>query len=118
MSDKKIFFCGKDGVDNGAWAELYSLKQVRDFFKDNAHVAPHLPKKAFKTLRVMRCYGPNDDASRIYIWGEKQPGFSEGDVYPHVGTFVEIDGKVVYNDLKPGDDDDIADHEDCDECAK
>jgi len=122
MADtKKLWFCGRDGMDGGAWADLWTLKQVREFFNGNELVEPHLPKKPFKTLRVKRCNGTYGDDSRLYVWGEKQPGFQVGDVQDdHEGTYIEVDGKVVFNDLKPGgDEDEIEDHdEDCETCAK
>ncbi len=100
MADtKKLWFCGRDGLDGGAWADLWTLKQVRDFFKGNEAVEPHLPKKAFKTLRVKRCFGQDGDDSRLFVWGETQPGFQNGDLQAHVGTYVEVDGKVIFDDI-------------------
>ncbi len=121
MTEKKLFFSGRDGLDGGAWAEMWTRPQVRKFFKNWAAIEPYLPKKAFKTLRVKLCRGPCGDDSQLFIWGEKQPGFQVGDVQDdHEGTWIEVDGEVVFNDLKPaGDEDDLENHdEECDDCAK
>lgn len=121
MADtKKLWFSGRDGLDGGAWADLWTLKQVREFFKGNEAIAAHLPKKAFKSLHVKVCFGPEEDG-RLYSWGEKQPGFQVGDIQDdHEGTYIEVDGKVVHNDLHPaGDENEVEDHdEECETCAK
>ena len=38
--------------------------------------------------------------TRVYIWGEEEPGFVDVDHCFHVGVKVEIDGKLVYIYLK------------------
>lgn len=120
MSDEKIFFCARTGFDEpGAWCELWDEATVREYVGESLKRAG-VPKDApLKTLRV-EIHRESEEAGRLYIWGEDQPGFQAGDHGTHEGLLVEVDGEVVYSDLKPaGDADEIADHDaDCEDCAK
>lgn len=118
-AEKKLWFCGRGPCDSpGAWASLWDEAELRDFFKTDKLVTAHLPKK-FSTLRVESHHALDEGDTRVYIWGEKQPGFQNDDYGQHKGIKIEVDGKVVYNDLKPaGDADDLADHDpECEDCA-
>lgn len=119
MADK-IFFCGRGPCEQpGAWAQLWSEGKVREYLKDSLAKAG-VSDRPFERLRVERHQALDQDDTRVYIWGEDQPGISCEDYGQHEGLRVEIDGVVVYNDLRPaGDEDDLADHDpECEECAK
>ncbi len=118
MSEKKIFFCARTGFDEpGAWCELWDEERVREYVSESLKKAGVAGDMAVKTLRVEIHRGSD---GRIYIWGENQPGFQAGDYGEHEGLKVEVDGVVVYNDLKPaGDDDELEDRDrDCEDCAE
>jgi hypothetical protein len=111
---KKIFFCGRAGIDcPGAWCKMMTEAEARDMVSDSLKKAGWEGKPLSK-LRVERHDG--EDGARIYVWGEDEPGFQGDDYGQHEGTRVEVDGKVVYNDLVPLEDED-GDHEDCEDCA-
>jgi hypothetical protein len=119
-AERQIFFCGRGGWDEpGAWCELADLKKVRAFFRGNELVEPHLPKKPFRKLLVLRFNGPEEDG-RLYSWGEDQPGFQASDFSDHEGTKVVVDGKTVFNDVRPaGDEAEIEEHDpSCEDCAE
>ncbi len=120
MSEKKIFFCARAGWDEpGAWCELWDEEKVREYVSESLKKAGVTSDVLIKTLRVEIHRGSEEDG-RLYIWGENQPGFHVGDHGEHEGLMVEVDGVVVYNDLKPaGDADEIEEHDAaCEECAK
>lgn len=128
MSSAKLFFCARTGMDEpGAWAEMWTENKLRDFFRTHTSGSEILKQinKALKasgeklqTLRVEILHGPDEDG-RLYMWGEKQPGFQANDYSDHDGLKVEVNGKVVFNSLKPaGDEDEIEEHDpDCEDCA-
>jgi hypothetical protein len=68
---------------------------------DKANVST---ERTFKTCRVEIHKGDEED-SRIYIWGEEQPGFQADDLGNKTGLVVELDGKVVYDDTVELEDD-------------
>lgn len=115
MSSKKLFFCGTAGFDNpGAWSKLMTEEEAREFGSvDEALMRAKWLEKPLKTFCIERHVEGED--SRVYIWGEEEPGFSDLDAGQHVGYKVEIDGVLVYSDLKPSGDSDPEDHED-EEC--
>jgi hypothetical protein len=120
MGEKKVFFCARTGFDEpGAWCELWDEAKVREYVTESLRKAGVGADTPFKTLRVEIHRGSEEDG-RLYIWGEDQPGFQAGDYGDHEGLKVEVDGVVVYNDLRPaGDDGEIADHDpDCEDCAQ
>lgn len=113
---KKLFFCGKAGFDNpGAWSKMMDEPAARDMVSVSLELAGWTAKP-LNRFRIERHVEGED--VRIYIWGEEEPGFQGDDFGNHVGTMVEIDGKVVYNDLKPSEESEPGDHEDCEDCAK
>ncbi len=115
---KKLFFCGTAGFDNpGAWCKMMSeAEALGDMMSVPLKLAGWEGKPVNK-LRVERCPGENED-TKVYIWGEEEPGFQADNYGQHVGTKVEVDGKVVYNDMRPSEDSEAEDHEDCEDCAK
>lgn len=120
MGDVKIFFCARTGWDKpGAWADLWNEAKVREYVSESLATAGVTADLPIKKLRVEIHKGPEDDG-RLYIWGEDQPGFQVGDYGDHEGLKVEVDGVVVYNDLRPaGDGGEIADHDPgCEDCAQ
>ncbi len=119
MSDeKKLFFCGRAGCDSpGAWSQMMTEEKARDMVSVSLEQAGWPDDKPIKRFRVERHPG-NDEDSRLYVWGEDMASFDADDTGFHVGTCVEIDGVVVYNDLKPHEDTTPEDHdEECD-CKK
>jgi hypothetical protein len=119
--EQKIFFSACGPFDhNSSWSELRTKKQVLDFFdaKRDPEVHALLEKHPdFETLRVETCWKEDED-TLIYIWGISQPTVDLNDYGDHVGLRVEIDGKVVFNTMKPTSDS-AKDHEpDCEYCVK
>lgn len=113
---KKLFLCGKAGFDNpGAWSRMMTEAEARDMVSVSLEEAGWKDKPLSK-FRVER--HAEDEDTRIYIWGEEEPGFQGDDFGLHVGTKVEIDGKVVFNNLKPSQESEPGDHDDCEDCAK
>ena len=112
---RKLFFCGVAGLDNpGAWTKMMTEAEVRGYVSECLKKAGWL-KKPFKTLRIER--HPEGEDVRVYLWGWDEPSF-QGDFGLHTGVRVEVDGKVVYNDLKPSEESEPGDHDDCEDCAK
>jgi hypothetical protein len=112
--DKKIFFSARGPVDEpGAWARLMTMAEVQDLLSESLATAG-ATGRPFKTVRVERHEGGD---ARISIWGEEEPGVQLDDYGNHDGLRVELDGTVVFNSLKPAEDDEEHDP-DCDECAK
>lgn len=113
---KKIFFCGVAGLDNpGAWTKMMTEEEAREYVSPSLEKAGWLDKP-FKTFRIER--HPEGEDVRVYVYGEDEPGFQGDDYGLHVGVKVEVDGAVVYNDLKPSEESEPEDHEECGDCAK
>lgn len=114
---RKLFFCGTAGFDNpGAWSKMLGEAEARDMVSVSLELAGW-KDKPLSRFRVERHDGSDGDV-KVYLWGEDEPGFQGDDFGQHEGTKVEVDGKVVYNDLKPSSDEDPGDHEECEDCAK
>ena len=115
--DRKIFFCGRAGFDSpGAWCKMMTEAEARDI------VSVSLEKAGWKDKPLQRfrveTHAEGVD-SRFYVWGEDEPAFDGDDNGNHVGTRVEVDGEVVYNDLRPAEESLVDDdHEDCEDCAR
>jgi hypothetical protein len=110
-SERKLFMCGTSGVDNpGAWTKLWTEAEARDYVSESLKKAGWTGKP-LKTFTIERHPGEYED-SRIYIWGEDEPGFVDLQQGFHKGVKVEVDGVVVYNDLEPSELSDREDHDD------
>lgn len=118
MSAKKLFFCGRSGCDSpGAWSQMMTEEKARDMVSVSLEKAGWPADKPIGKFHIERHPGDDED-SRIYIWGFDQASHDADDTGVHVGTTVEIDGVMVYNDLKPHEETTPEDHdEDC-ECKK
>jgi hypothetical protein len=116
--DKKLYFCGKAGIDNpGAWAKMMSEEDARGMVSPCLERAGWPEGKPISRFRV-EVHPGGDGDTRVHVWGEEEPGFQGDDYGLHEGIKVEVDGAVVYNDLKPSEESEPGDHEDCEDCAK
>lgn len=112
---KKLFFCGTAGFDNpGAWCKQMTEAEARDMVSVSLGKAGW-EGKPLSRFRVERHVEGED--SKVYVWGEDEPRFQGDDYGLHVGVRVEVDGEVVYNDLRPSEDCEPGDHDDCEDCA-
>ena len=118
-AQKGIYFSAKDDCgQTTAYAKLMSESEIRDRYKGNPTVLECLAQvKSFKTLRVEN--HSSEDSVSINIWGFEEPGCDLSDLQCHDGTKIEIDGKEVYNDLVPGDPENVGEHDpECEDCHK
>lgn len=111
--EKKLFFRAWTGSESGAWSTLMGESEARGMV-DLTMERIGWKDKPLKKFRVER--HTEDGDIKLWMWGEDEAGFQDESV-THVGTLVEIDGKVVFNDMAPSKDSDPEDHEDCLFCA-
>ncbi len=104
--DKRLFFCGRGPFEEpGAWAKLMNQAEFREYLSNSLFTAGVGSDRAFKTCRVEIHKGTEED-SRIYIWGEDEPGFQADHFGDKEGLVVELDGKVVFDNTVPCEDED------------
>lgn len=113
--EKKIFLSLRGPLHNtGAYARMLTLNEVKLYFTGNLTVVSVLAGKTFERLLVVSCKESDTDTF-VKRWAD-EPEIVLDYWIDHVGTFIEIDDKVVYNDLKPSEPED---HDrDCEICAK
>lgn len=96
-TEKKIFFCGNAGFDNpGAWVKMWTEEEARKYVSTSLEIAGW-KDRPLKSFHIEWHYGGE---VRTYIWGIDEPGFKGDEHGEFVGRRVEIDGVVVYDDLK------------------
>jgi hypothetical protein len=123
MSKPKIWFRAHAGMNEPrAYAELKTIGEVRKYFNKThfPEVCKCLQKRFSKLIVEEHQPLSAEWDTVIYVWGEDTPNFQVNDYGQHEGLKIEVDGKVVFNSLKPGGDaDELADHDpECEECAK
>jgi hypothetical protein len=69
------------------------------------------------TFRV-EIYNYETEITWFDIWGQKNPYVDMTWDDTHSGVRVQMNGKDIYNSLRPSDASEPGDHEDCDLCAK
>ncbi len=115
---KKLFFCGRAGFDNpGAWCKMMSEAEARSMVSESLKKAGVPEGQRIQSYSVDSHPGDGSSDSRFYRWGLDEPSFDGDEHSEHVGTSVEVDGKAVYNDIRPAEDSEEHDP-DCDVCAK
>jgi hypothetical protein len=103
--------------------EQLSKEEVVDHYKKyDEKLFPLVKDHPFKTLKEVSCYEADDDTI-VKVWGYDTPSIDFFDYGDHFGVYLELDGKVMYNTMKPNTHDaseeEVAEvHEDCDICAK
>lgn len=96
-SKKQLWFCARVGDEQpGSYAGLWTESQVREYIQ-GTDAERFLPKTSFSKLRVEFHHGDSD--ARLYLWGEDQPGVNNTEFGGKKGLYVEIDGKVLHDDL-------------------
>lgn len=114
----KLFFCGTAGNDNpGCWAKMQTEAEAR-WMVDELLKHAGYSLTPFKQFRIEKHRGEFD--SKHYLYGVAEPAFDGSIDNTHEGVMVELDGKVVYNDIQPTDQSlEDGDHDDeCEICAK
>jgi hypothetical protein len=109
-------FLVMNGVHDGnaAYARMKSEAEVKLYYKNDLRVVSILAGKHFEKLLVVSC---PKSGSNTYVqtWGD-EPNIDILDWLDHVGLYVEVDGQLVWNDMKP--DDQEGHDEDCIACAR
>jgi hypothetical protein len=100
---KKIFLFVRGPLDNAiSWAELWTQRQAEDYVKHDLAKAGVLGKP-FESYRVER-HREESEVS-ILIWGEDSPSVQLDDYGDKKGLLVKLDGKEVFSNLRPIEDD-------------
>lgn len=114
---KKAFLRAKLGYEGGdSWVEVMTREEVREYLSKSLEEAG-VKGGDFERLVVIRCPGNGKDAV-FSGWGDAPMGAPEiEEVVGHEGLRVEIDDVVVYNTIRPDEDEDPDDHNHCELCA-
>ncbi len=120
-TDKKLFLFATGPFDQPrAWARMGDLRWIQDYVQDSLEKAG-FANKPFERVRVEHHRADGTglcEDGRIYVWGEEEPAADTSRLADHEGLYVEVDGKVVFNDLSPLEKDDEGDEHDpdCEYC--